>query len=123
MYELIKGPKQNKERGSPYSQKDEFLVLRLVKDETDSQKDEWWTAYDSVVLGDRTLYLRQAVWCSNEKILEPGEHRWKCNTFASSQAQERVRARWNGTLLCETRVDDEMNEGTTSQLERAERVE
>ena len=127
MYELIKGPKENTERGSPYCQKDEFLVLRLEKDERDPEKDEeWWTAYDSAILGDQgdqSLYLRQPVWCSKEKILEPGEHVWQWNKLASSRAQESVRARWTGGFLCETRVIDEMSEGTTSQLEGAERVQ
>ena len=114
MYELIKGPKEKNERGSPYSNKDEFLVLRLV--------GEWWTAYDSLILADGTLWLRQAVWCSKDNILTPGWHRWLCNTVACPGAQEKVRAKWEGTLCCETRVDEGMNEGMTSQLARAERV-
>ena len=126
MYELIKGPKENRGRGSPYCEEDEFLVLRLEKNQRDPEKDEErWIAYDSAIVGDQgdqSLYLRQPVWCSKDNILEPGEHVWQGNKLV----KESGRVRWTGGFVCETRVNaemiDEMREGTPAQLDSAKRV-
>ena len=131
MYELVKGPKENRERGSRYSrgspscEENEFLVLRLEKIERDPETKAYdceWIAYDSKIEFDYSLHLRVPVWRSKDNILVPGQHVWEGNKLV-----ERGLVMWSERgFVCETRVNaeiiDEMREGTPAQLDSAKRL-